>query len=155
MITVDELGGESNERELGVRPAPPRILVMDDDLELRNVLAVCLLELGYAVTCASNGEEAVRLFAGALCEGDPYSALILDLVVSSGMGGVEALAMMKRLDPDVAAIASSGALNSHVLLEYRTFGFVAALPKPWRFVELAVAVKGAVGLDEQARLFMD
>jgi hypothetical protein len=44
----------------------PRILVVDGDLDLRNVLTGCLRELGYAASSAATGREAIRLVANAL-----------------------------------------------------------------------------------------
>jgi two-component system cell cycle sensor histidine kinase/response regulator CckA len=132
---------EASNRDLHDAPAPARILVVDSDADLRNVLTGCLLELGYSVSCVADGREAVRLVANGLCEGRAFGAVILDLAERDGAQSIEAFETMRRLDPDIAVIATSTWPHSAWLVDYDSFGFAAALPKPWRFVELAMALK--------------
>jgi CheY-like chemotaxis protein len=66
-----------------------RILLMDDEEMVRNVLGVMLERLGYEVQNASNGEEAIKIYITAQQEGRPFTALTFDLMVPGGMGGKE------------------------------------------------------------------
>ena len=113
-----------------------RILVMDDEPALRRILALCLTDVGYRVEQAHDGTQAVVEFDKARRTADPFDAVILDLTVRGGMGGLDALERLKALDPDVRAIASSGYSDSPVLGDYERFGFVGALAKPFHFTML-------------------
>ncbi len=128
------------------KPIPGRILVMDDEPELRRILAMCLEELGYAVDCAADGAEAVVLVETAVRDKRPFDAVILDLTVRGGMGGLEALAELRQIQPDVRAIASSGYSDSPVLADHARFGFAGILPKPYRFTELAAVLRSLEGM---------
>ena len=114
-----------------------RILIMDDEPELRRVLALCLEELGYEVEQAENGEEAVSLYERAFHAGRRFDLAILDLTVRNGAGGVVALERLKHFDPEVTAVATSGYSDSPVLADHERHGFAGALAKPYRFAMLA------------------
>ncbi len=124
-----------------------RILLMDDDPDVRGVATAMLEVLGYRVQSAVDGNRAVALYQDALARGAGFSAVILDLTVSGGPGGLEALARLRRIDPDVRAIASSGYSDDEVLADPPAFGFVAAIAKPYTVDQLAagLAVALAVG----------
>lgn len=122
----------------------PRILVVDGDLDLRNVLAGCLVELGYAASSAASGLEAIRLVINALNDDRPYDAVILDVSDRHGLQSIDAFHAIRRLDGDLPVIATSTWPHSTWLVDYDSFGFAAALPKPWRFVELAMILKRLV-----------
>ena len=111
--------------------AGERILVMDDEPEVRNVLGAMLEILGYGVGYAKDGAEAVAAYATAISDGRPYDAVILDLVVPSGLGGQEALAALRSRHPDVRAIISSGYSADPAMNRPTDFGFKAFLPKPF------------------------
>ncbi|MFN7144004.1 MAG: ATP-binding protein, partial [Myxococcota bacterium] len=116
-------------------PAPRtgrgRVLVMDDDPTIRESAAECLAELGYEGAFAANGAEAVRMVEEAVAAGRPYAAIIMDLTVPGGMGGAEALQHIRRIDPDVRALVSSGYSQDPVVSEHRRHGFYGVLAKPW------------------------
>ncbi|HEY3500829.1 MAG TPA: response regulator [Polyangiaceae bacterium] len=122
------------------QPAEPdtgRILIMDDEPELRRVLALCLEELGYEVEQAENGEQAVSLYERAFHAGKRFDLAILDLTVRNGEGGVVALERLKRFDPEVTAVATSGYSDSPVLADHARHGFAGSLAKPYRFAMLS------------------
>jgi two-component system cell cycle sensor histidine kinase/response regulator CckA len=122
----------------------PRILVVDGDLDLRNVLTGCLRELGYAASSAATGREAIRLVANALHDNQPYDAVILDVSDRHGLQSIDSFHTIRGLDDDLPVIATSTWPHSTWLMDYDSFGFAAALPKPWRFVELAMVLKRIV-----------
>ena len=114
-----------------------RVLVMDDEEMIRDVVQELLEDIGYRVEVAADGTEAVERYRAALEEDEPFDAVILDLTVPAGMGGREALEHLKEIDPDVRAVASSGYASDPVLAEPQRYGFLAAVPKPYRISELA------------------
>jgi PAS domain S-box-containing protein len=113
-----------------------RILVMDDESALRRIIALCLSDVGYRVEQAQDGAQAIVEFDKARRAGDPFDAVILDLTVRGGMGGLDALERLRALDPEVRAIAASGYSDSPVLGEFERYGFAGALAKPFHFTML-------------------
>jgi DNA-binding response OmpR family regulator len=63
-----------------------KILFMDDEVMIRNLMTEILGFLGYEAVCAKDGEEALTLFERERTAGRKFSAIILDLVIPDGMG---------------------------------------------------------------------
>ena len=80
-----------------------RLLVMDDDEALRVLFKAVLTSLGYDVQAAADGAEAVALYETAKATDKAFDAVILDLTVTGGMGGLEAADKLKELDPVLKA----------------------------------------------------
>lgn len=115
-----------------------RLLIMDDEAEIRESLGELLEELGYEVQGATDGEQALQLYREAL-EGkkQSFSAVIMDLTIPGGMGGREAIGKLLEIDPQAKAVVYSGYSKDPVLASYREYGFQAMLPKPFRLSEIA------------------
>ncbi len=113
-----------------------RLLVMDDEEALRKLLDAVLTNLGYQVQTARDGAEAIALYEQAKAAGKPFDAVLLDLTVSGGMGGVEAAAKLKEVDPACKLIVSSGYAGAPVMSDFRPYGFEEVIPKPWTVAEL-------------------
>ena len=114
-----------------------RVLVMDDEEDVRTLLKSVLTRLGYEVETARDGAEAIILCEHAKGSARGYDAVLLDLTVSGGMGGIEAAARLKELDRSLKLIVSSGYSDASVLADFRKYGFDDVLPKPWRITELS------------------
>jgi len=114
-----------------------RILVMDDEDEIQEVLGKMLEYLGFEVDFAHDGEEALRSYSASLQEGRPYTATILDLTIPGGMGGKETLRKMKAIHPEAAVIVSSGYSNDPVLARFQEFGFSGVIVKPYNLLDLS------------------
>jgi PAS domain S-box-containing protein len=126
--------------------APPsqgsgRILVMDDEDFIRKLAREMLNIIGYEVTTAKNGEEALRIYREALAQGVPFDAVILDLTVPGAMGGKETIKQLHAIDPKVKAIVSSGYSNDPIMADYTAFGFQSAVQKPYRIQDISAALK--------------
>jgi two-component system, cell cycle sensor histidine kinase and response regulator CckA len=113
-----------------------RILLMDDEELVRRAAGRILTRLGFDMTAARDGAEAVTLYESALETGMPFDAVIMDLTVPGGLGGKEAVSRIRRIDPGVRAIASSGYSNDPVMADFRLHGFAGALPKPYQVDDL-------------------
>lgn len=113
------------------------ILVMDDDQDVCEVAGMMLTELGYAVAFARDGQEAVRLYQEAMKDRHPFDYVILDLTVPGGMGGEETIKELRKIDPEVKAIVSSGYSSSPIMANFREYGFTAVAVKPYNIVELS------------------
>jgi CheY-like chemotaxis protein len=127
------------------RPAG-RILLMDDDPDIREVAAAMLEVLGYEVACAADCASAVSLYRDALARGIRFDGVILDLTVAGGPGGRETLEQLLRVDPAVRAFASSGYSDDQVLADPPAFGFAAAIGKPYTVEQLAETLAGGLAV---------
>lgn len=114
-----------------------KILVMDDDPSICKICTLLLNRIGYDVDTAPSGEEAVSLYAKAIQDQSPYLAVIIDLTIQTGMGGLEAVEKLRALDPSVYAIMASGSSVDAMISSYQNHGFKAVLPKPFRLQDLA------------------
>ena len=114
-----------------------RILVMDDEAMIRELTGNILSHLGYDADFAEEGQCAVRKYQAALDASTPYDAVILDLTIKGGMGGQETIKMLKKIDPSVKAIVSSGYSDNPVIANYKQYGFCEVVAKPYEMVEFS------------------
>jgi PAS domain S-box-containing protein len=117
-----------------------RILVMDDEPMIRNLLSRMLEQWGFSVEAVEDGQRAVDRYAEQLQRGSPFDLLIMDLTIPGGMGGRKAMAEILKSDPHARAIVASGYSDDPTMANYRDAGFVAALAKPFQSAELAEAL---------------
>jgi len=128
-----------------VRMGTGRILVMDDEEAIRSVLGLMMQQLGYEVECASDGAEAVELFARAMVSGRSFVGVLLDLTVPGRMGGKEAAAELRSIDPSVKLIVSSGYSDAPILSEFKKYGFDDVIRKPYTLAELGDVLTRVIG----------
>jgi PAS domain S-box-containing protein len=117
-----------------------RILVMDDEEEIRHLCYDLLSDFGYEVVCVSEGSEAIEEYRKAQKAGRPFDLVILDLTIPGGMGGKETIERLLAVDPGVKAVVSSGYSANPVMSEYKSFGFTGVLQKPFDFPSLGALV---------------
>jgi len=120
------------------------VLVMDDEDIVRDVSGEMLGMLGCKAVFASDGEQALELYRKALKQGRPFDAVILDLTIPGGMGGVETVKRLLDIDPDVKAIVSSGYSKDPIMSEFRKYGFSGVIAKPYRVMDFSKAVKAVL-----------
>ncbi|HOT94708.1 MAG TPA: response regulator [Methanoregulaceae archaeon] len=113
-----------------------RVLWMDDEEMIREVGSEMLRVLGYQGTFTRDGEETLSVFKQAIADDIPFQAVILDLTTVNGVGGVETLRRLLEIDHRVRAIVCSGYSNDPVLANYREYGFLGVLPKPFSLQDL-------------------
>jgi len=109
---------------------------MDDEDVVIKVGGRLLRHLGYKAEFAQDGAEAIELYKKAKESGQPFNAVILDLVVPGAMGGKEAVKKLIKVDSEVKAIVSSGYSNDPVMAEYGKYGFSGVITKPYKIEEL-------------------
>ncbi|HFQ80185.1 MAG TPA: PAS domain-containing sensor histidine kinase [Desulfobacterales bacterium] len=114
-----------------------KVLVMDDDENIRKVATQMLQHLDCEVDTAEDGEEAIELYFKAKEEGKPFDVVIMDLTIPGGMGGKEAIGKMRALDPGIKAIASSGYATDPIMANFKEYGFSGVIPKPYKIGELS------------------
>ncbi len=129
-----------------------RVLIMDDEEGLRQLLEAVLTRQGYRVHAARDGAEAIALCEDAAARGQPFAAALLDLTVSGGMGGLEAAARLKELDPNLKLIVSSGYSDNRVMADFRKYGFDDVIRKPWVIADVTEAFRRLLEADADRRV---
>lgn len=120
-----------------------KILVVDDDQELRENIGEILVDAGFAVTVAKNGEEAL-----ALMEHHPFDVVLLDLIMPT-MDGREALPLIKRRRPQVKVIMMTAFATIESAVSLMRKGADDYLTKPFKIDELVTSVRRVL---EEARM---
>jgi len=118
------------------RAVKGKILVMDDEENIREVVAAMLGFIGYEVALSRGGEEAVALYREALDSNQPFAAVLMDLTIPGGMGGGEAMKILRKINPEVKGIVSSGYSNDPIMSDYKIYGFQDIITKPYKLGEL-------------------
>jgi len=113
-----------------------KILIMDDEEAIRNLICDLLSMMGYQTQVSRDGGECIDLYKQALDSGQPFDVVILDLTVPGGMGGEEAIKRLREIDPAVKAIVSSGYSDAPIMSEHEKYGFREVIAKPYDVVEL-------------------
>lgn len=122
-----------------------RILVMDDEEDVRKTVARMLLKLGYEVACVRDGTEAIALYRETIGSANAFDAVIMDLTIPGGMGGEQTIKKLLQIDPEAIAVVSSGYSNDPIISSYEKFGFRAAVTKPYRIDQLSWVMRDALG----------
>jgi CheY-like chemotaxis protein len=117
--------------------APPdsiqRILIVDDEVEVREILAETLEDFGYVVATAASGEEALPTLLG-----DRGIALVITDVRMPGMSGLELADEIRRQRPEVKVVLISGYFLPQVVPQ-------RFLKKPFHMKDLASIVRSELG----------
>lgn len=129
----------------GSNAGTKKILVMDDEPDVRKLLARMLKRLGYDAALSENGEEAIRMFQAERSSGEPFDAVILDLTVKNGMGGRDAIKILKEIDPHVKGIVTSGYSSDPVMSDYGRYGFCSSISKPCSLKDFELTLAEVVG----------
>jgi CheY-like chemotaxis protein len=132
----EETDLQKNSEHQEIQPCKGKILIMDDDEILLNMVGIMLAHLGYKAECALDGQEAIEKYSNALRSGEPFDAVIIDLVVPIGIGGKEAMQTLLEIDPQVKGIISSGYIHNSIIEDYEHYGFKDVLIKPYRVSDL-------------------
>lgn len=131
------------------RPVPAarrngKILVLDDEEVICELIAYTLNSIGYTVTPSYSAESTLQLYREAMESGQPFDLVIMDLTIPGGMGGREAIKALRNIDPNVKAVVSSGYAMDPIMTQCRDFGFCGAIPKPFDLNQLEAAVQEAL-----------
>lgn len=115
---------------------------MDDDESMLEAIRYMVGLMGYSVICANEGRKAVELF-NELNGTKALRAMLLDIVVPGGFGGIEAVAEIRKLNPDIPVFAMSGYNDHGALTNPSEYGFTAGLSKPFTMKQLETLLKSA------------
>ena len=118
---------------------PHKILVVDDEEQVRSVIQRILETFGYKVITASNGEEGLRMALD-----DAAIELVLTDVVMPIMGGFDMVTQLMDKRPDLEIIFMSAYTGDEQLAEQVSSGRARFLAKPFKPSELDRKVKLAL-----------
>ena len=145
-LQAESLPAETVPRETPAKaPNKLKILLADDEESVRSTTALLLEHLGHDVSSVADGSEAIDLYRQSKISGKPFDVVILDLVSPHGLGGVEILRELLKIDPAVHAFLSSGYPNDPQIVNYRQYGFKGVLLKPYRIEDLEEMLKQVKG----------
>ncbi len=118
-----------------------KVLVMDDEPLILSSLQKMLTSLGYLVEIAEEGEKALALYSAALQANEGFDVVFLDLTLPGGKGAKTVIKALRKIDPHVQAIITTGYSGEPILKDYRRFGFVGALAKPFQLSEVTALIR--------------
>jgi two-component system, cell cycle sensor histidine kinase and response regulator CckA len=138
-LPADKTGGIKNSPEIEsvLFKHHLTVLVMDDDVTVRQLLEQQLVFLGHRVWLTADGEAAIEQYEQLKKLGTRVDLVILDLTVPGGMGGQETATKLLHIDPDIKVVVSSGYSNDPVMSDFRAHGFAGVIAKPFRMAELS------------------
>jgi PAS domain S-box-containing protein len=122
-----------------------RVLFMDDEVPIVKMAEKLMRRLGLEFESAADGREAVDRFRAAKESGKPFDLVIMDLTIPGGMGGKEAISLLREIDPGVRAIVSSGYSSDLAMADFRKHGFRGMVAKPYDIAELSSVIRTVVG----------
>ncbi|MEI7555209.1 HD domain-containing phosphohydrolase [Candidatus Chlorohelix sp.] len=116
----------------------PSILIVDDDLGVRNVIARMLTINHYRITDVDNAEKALELI-----KNNSFDLIISDIHMP-GMSGLEFLEELKKTDPGIACIIITSNDNVDVAIKALKAGALGFIPKPFTGPELIETINAAM-----------
>ena len=121
-----------------------KILIMDDEQDIREVASDLLSLLGYQVETAENGNQAIEKYNTAMDLKTPFNIVIMDFTVPGGMGGREATKKILEIDPKAKVILSTGHINHPIMIDFKQYGFAGVIAKPYNAVELGEILRTVI-----------
>jgi CheY-like chemotaxis protein len=114
-----------------------KILVIDDEEAIREVMKMGLVKLGYHPEFAENGKEALEILAR-----EEFPLILMDIKLP-GIDGIELCIRIKQRNPETVIYAFSGVITEDEFYELEEMGFDGLLCKPVSFKVLKHAIEGA------------
>lgn len=119
-----------------------RILIVDDEAPVRNVLMISLEHLGYKVEVASSGHEALRMFQNAT---SGFDLVLLDMLMPR-LSGEDVFFKLKDINPMVRVLITSGFSSERAVKNILDNGGLDFIQKPFTIEELALKVRHCLEL---------
>lgn len=124
-----------------------KIILMDDEDLILDSTSMMLESLGYTVYQCKKGEEVLQKYRELKNNGINIDIFILDITIVGGMGGLDTIQELLKIDKNIKAIVSSGYSDDPVFSQYENYGFCSALKKPYGLDDLSKAIKECLKKD--------
>ncbi len=118
----------------------PHILVVDDELSMRELLEVLLGKEGYKVTCSKNGRDAISMIKKTV-----FDLLLCDIRLGD-ITGIDVLKALREENQDTVVIMISAYASTEAAVEAMNEGAYDFVPKPFDNEELKQTIKNALSL---------
>ncbi len=122
----------------GLKKIHKRVLVVDDDTAILDVLGQYMKIIGLDAVCAASGDEGLKTFTK-----DHFDIVISDIKMAN-MDGLTLLSEIKKIDPEVLFIVITGYPSIETVLEAMKKGAVDYLVKPFQFDEIKIKIERAL-----------
>ena len=116
----------------------PNVLIVDDDLSMREMLELMLTSEGYGVTCAEDGTKAIQMLAKK-----KYDLIISDIKMGP-VGGLTVLREAKKHSPETVVIMISAFATTETAVEAMNEGAYDYIPKPFNVDEVKQTIRNAL-----------
>ncbi len=116
------------------------ILVVDDEQPVRNVLSLSLEHLGYSVTVAASGPEAIEIYKNSNIS---FDLVILDMLMPQ-MTGDQTFFILKEFDPKIKVLLISGYSSHEAVTSVLENGGLGIIQKPFTISDLAARVRQCI-----------
>lgn len=124
--------------------APPSLLVVDDEQGVRTALSQIAKIMGFDVSTVGTSDEALQTYKDRLHASRPFSTVLLDLNLRSGLNGMEVFQAIRRMDPEALVVATSGQHAEGDVERFRALGFAGFLPKPYSLEHFDSVMRAAL-----------
>ena len=128
------------------KPEPSRILIVDDELSVRELLAEGLETFGYRTRMAAGADAAYRMIQ----EEQPH--LVLSDIDMPGKTGLELLDQVKKLNPDIEVVMVTGVIDADIAINSIRQGATDYVTKPFNLEEVRIVVDRTL---EKRRLVLE
>src|SRR5262249_24639526 len=116
----------------------PRILVVDDEVSMRELLSITLRQAGYDVTLAEGGEGAVNAL-----KSDAFHLVITDLRMRK-LDGLGVLRAAKELSPSTVVVVVTAFASTETAVEAMKLGAYDYITKPFKLDEMRLTIEKAL-----------
>jgi len=117
-----------------------RVLIMEDEPDLRELIVEVCTSLGFSPLACRNGTDALAAFDAAQAEGRPFELLVSDLLVPGDMGGRELVSLLRSRPGKFRALAVTGFSVDREAEDFRNQGFDVIVGKPFTIDELKARI---------------
>jgi PAS domain S-box-containing protein len=121
------------------------IVVMDDEEVIRFSTKAILGILGYTAVLKKEGREVIDFFADEIRANRPVVAMIFDITIPGGMGGLATIVEIRKMSADIPVFVASGYSNDPVMAHPVEYGFTASIRKPFRVSDVAAMLERCMG----------
>lgn len=144
--SVNTISDSSTDKP-GISKGRGKVLFVDDEQFILKSTGQILEHLGYAVSLAENSQDTIDLFKEAFNSECHFTVVIIDLTISGGSGAKEVVSELLEIDPEAKVIVSSGYTNDPIMLNYASYGFSGAIPKPYNIEDLNSKIQEIIELE--------